>query len=589
MPSSARAIYLAASVAVIPAIAWGTNALRADATAAADPYAGRELSPWGQSFAGAYLAGRHAERQFDLGTAADQLDRALMLAPHNDELRQRVFLLQLSHGRFEASLAHAEALVAAQEGLTLPVLRVLIEKVDQGDFTGARALAETIPGVRYNVALRPVLLAWLALGEKGPDAALAELDKMADRRGLGRMLDLHAALINDVANRPAEAAAAFEAVIAGNASEGETAAQPSLRVVQLAVDFYERQGNAERAAALREQYREAHPQSTTLMPDGPVRAGSEPLVGNVREGVAEVLFNLAGIYYDDRELAMALVHARLAIGARPGEPMSTLLVGEILELQKRNGEALALYDGIDGLTPYDAAIVLRRARNLDQQEKTDEAVRLLEEFVATEPDAAVEALQALGHILRGRERFIEAVDAYDRAIALAEPVAPHRWSLFYSRGISLERSKQWDRARVDLQKALELSPDQPYVLNYLGYSWIDRGDNLAEAEKLIRRAVELRPEDGFIADSLGWAFYVTGRYEEAVRELERAVSLEPGDPTINEHLGDAYWKVGRRNEARFQWSHALRLDPEDDKIAGIEAKVRCGLDGCPVKAAHGGG
>ncbi len=122
------------------------------------------------------------------------------------------------------------------------------------------------------------------------------------------------------------------------------------------------------------------------------------------------------------------------------------------------------------------------------------------------------------------------------------------------------------------------------MLNYLGYSWVDRGENLAEAEKLIARAVELRPNDGFIADSLGWVYYRTGRYAEAVEQLERAVSLEPGDPVINEHLGDAYWKVGRLNEARFQWSHALRMDPEKKRLPDLQTKVQCGLGGCQAKA-----
>jgi Flp pilus assembly protein TadD len=156
-------------------------------------------------------------------------------------------------------------------------------------------------------------------------------------------------------------------------------------------------------------------------------------------------------------------------------------------------------------------------------------------------------------------------------------VESYHWSVFYSRGIALERSKQWKRAETDFLKALDLEPKQPYVLNYLGYSWVDQGLNLDRAQKMIEQAVELRPNDGYIVDSLGWAHYRLGRYEEAVKELERAVELRPEDPVINDHLGDAYWKVGRRLEARFQWLRARSLNPETDVLAGIEKKLKEGL------------
>jgi len=583
MSPIARALYLTVSLAVlVPAVGWATGPAR---TADDDPVVRpeRRSSPaWGRSFAGAYLAGRHAEREFDLGIAASQLERALTLAPDNLELQQRVFLLKLSDGRFDEALPYAEKLVEAQEGLTLSALRVALEDLRTGDYAGARSLVETIPPLRYNAAARPILLAWIALGEEGPDAAMKALDSSTNQRGFLRLLALHRALINDVAGRPERAAEAYAELLEGGGD-------PSLRVVQLAANFYARRGETEQARALRESYQQAHPQSVTLMPDadGPGSA-PEPLIRDTRDGVAETLFNLAGIYYDDRELAMALVHARLAEGLRPSYPMSTLLIGEILETQKRYGDALALYTAIDGQTPFAAALKLRMARNLDQQDRTDEAVRILEDFAATGEPGAVDTLLALGHILRGRDRFEEATHAYDRAVDRVGKLEPQHWGFLYARGIALERSGQWERSQADLKRALELNPEQPYVLNYLGYSWIDRGANLEEAEKLVRRAAELRPEDGFIADSLGWVYFVTGRYGEAVRELERAVGLEPGDPTINEHLGDAYWKVGRRNEARFQWAHALRMDPDKKRVAAIEAKVECGLDGCPVKAARGG-
>ena len=188
----------------------------------------------------------------------------------------------------------------------------------------------------------------------------------------------------------------------------------------------------------------------------------------------------------------------------------------------------------------------------------------------------------LGDILRGEERFDEAIAAYDAAEAQLGTITAYNWRLLYSRGIALERSGQWERAEADLQKALQMQPDEALVLNYLGYSWIDRGEHLEKADGMVQRASELKPEDGFIADSLGWAYYRTGRYEDAVRELERAITLQPVDPVINEHLGDAYWQTNRKAEARFQWRRALNFKPPAKLVPTIEEKLRCGLERCAV-------
>ena len=151
------------------------------------------------------------------------------------------------------------------------------------------------------------------------------------------------------------------------------------------------------------------------------------------------------------------------------------------------------------------------------------------------------------------------------------------WTLFYFRGISFERSKQWPRAEADFKKALELFPDQPLVLNYLGYSWVDKGINLDEAFKMLRRAVDLKPTDGYIVDSLGWAHYKLGHYDEALRELEKAIELKPADPVVNDHLGDAYWRNNRKVEAGFQWNHARDMNPEADDLPNILKKIETGL------------
>jgi Flp pilus assembly protein TadD len=213
---------------------------------------------------------------------------------------------------------------------------------------------------------------------------------------------------------------------------------------------------------------------------------------------------------------------------------------------------------------------------LDEIGRTDEAVASLSALAAERP-ARADALIAMGDLLRGKERFAEAAAAYDKAFARVTAIEPRHWALFYSRGIALERSNQWERAQADFLKALELNPDQPYVLNYLGYSWVEHGVNLDKALSMIETAVKLRPDDGYIVDSMGWVLYRLGRYDEAVPHLERAVELRPADATINDHLGDAYWRIGRETEARFQWQRALVFKPEPAEAREIETKIKRGL------------
>jgi Flp pilus assembly protein TadD len=275
---------------------------------------------------------------------------------------------------------------------------------------------------------------------------------------------------------------------------------------------------------------------------------------------------------------LALLYDRFALVLRPKFPLGQLLLADILSAQNKPEESLAVLGEMPQGSPYYWSARLRGAINLDTLERSDEAIAQLKAMTSENPDLVAAGMQ-LGDILRNKKRYGEAVSAYDEAIRRSASLGlPERWTLFYDRGVALERSGQWQRAEADLSHALELKPDQPLVLNYLGYSWIDRGENLERGMKMIEKAVELRPEDGYIIDSLGWAHYRMGDYASAVQYLEKAIELVPEDPTINDHLGDAYWRTERLIEARFQWRRALQLGPQENDVKPIEAKIEHGLN-----------
>jgi Flp pilus assembly protein TadD len=313
-----------------------------------------------------------------------------------------------------------------------------------------------------------------------------------------------------------------------------------------------------------------------------------PLIGSAEDGLGEALFDLASVVNQPETTDLALLYDRCALDLRPHLAVAQLLLADILSGEDKPQESLAILTEIPASSRYSWSARLRMAANLETLGRIDEAVAELRAMAAKEPDRASAEIQ-LGDLLRGQKRFSEAASAYTEAIRRlkAAGTAPH-WALYYSRGIAFERSGQWTLAEADLEHALELKPDQPLVLNYLGYSWIDRGEKLKRGLQMIEKAVALRPEDGYIVDSLGWAHYRLGDYSAAIEYLEKALELVPDDPTINDHLGDAYWKSGRTIEARYQWRQALQFKPDKEDVKPIEAKLEGGLPTTTTTRAGGG-
>ena len=523
------------------------------------------------SLAGNYLAGRHAQAVHDLGTASDYLNSALGLDPDDPNLIKRTFVLMAVEGRMAEAAPLARRVIAANPRDNMANLTRATEGIKNGRFAQTNERLAKLPDSGINAFMVPLLRAWALVGLKRYDDALAALQPLGERKGFKALNHLHGALINEIAGRTKDAEHLYLA--AAKAQNGA-----SLRLTELMGGFYERTGRAEEAKVLYDTYTEARPQSRLLAPAiARLSTGKAPArdVDSPASGAAEALFDVASSLRQQNAQETALMFGRLALWLRPDFPVTQILVGDILESSDRLESANAIYASIDAKSPFAWSARLRIGSNLDDLGRTEDAIGHFTAMAKEEPSDPAPLIE-LGDVLRGDDQFAKAVTAYDQAVARIGTLARHHWGLLYARGISLERSDNWERAEADFLKALGFEPNQPYVLNYLGYSWVDKGLNLEKAQKMIRKAVELRPIDGYIVDSLGWVLYRLGDYEAAARELERAVELRAEDPIINDHLGDAYWRVGRRLEARFQWRRALSLDPEKDMIDGIRAKVENG-------------
>jgi Flp pilus assembly protein TadD len=297
--------------------------------------------------------------------------------------------------------------------------------------------------------------------------------------------------------------------------------------------------------------------------------------------VAEVFYSLASALRNEANADYTLLYSRVAEFLRPGLTDARLLTAELLETLGRYELATEAYRQIPADNPSFHAAELGRSEALRQSGKTEAAIEVLEQLARTHGDLPV-VHTALGDLLRQEKDFAGAVAAYDRALNLYDEAEERQWFIYYARGISYERMGDWPRAEADFRAALELSPEQPQVLNYLGYTMVEKKIKLDEALDMIERAVAARPDSGYIVDSLGWVLFRLGRFEEAVEPMERATELMPVDPVVNDHLGDVYWAVGRQLEAEFQWRRALSFvdeeTAEEAKPDRIRRKLEVGLD-----------
>jgi tetratricopeptide (TPR) repeat protein len=520
---------------------------------------------------GDILAGREALNDYDFAAAERHFGEALAAHPDNLRFADALLTAQTASGHFDKALPVAQALAAQGEKSPILGLTLLVDAITREDWPAVKALIADGHGPVPQ--LEEVFLGWAEVGLGNMDAALQHFDTLGRSEGTEVMGFYHRG---------------FALALAGDFAGAYTA----LTGPQVSGVLENRRGILIRAEllALLDRNPEALDLITTRLGLGvepPLDAfaarltAGEPVtftfLRTARDGLAETLFTTLSALDENTPAPYVLAIAQAAIALNPAHSDARLVAGDLLANMGRHDEAIAIYNSIPAGDFSSHLGQLGMSAVLVDADRTGEAITVLTALSATYPNL-MEAHVNLGDINRREDRNAEAVAAYDRAIALFRSPDDEDWRVYFYRGICYEQLKDWAKAEPDFRKSLALNPDQPQVLNYLGYSYVEQKTNLDEALDLIARAVRLSPDSGYIVDSLGWALYRLGRYEEAVAPMERAAHLTATDPVVNDHLGDVYWAVGRKREARFQWERALSFEPEQADLKRIQRKLEVGLD-----------
>ena len=521
--------------------------------------------------AGAYLAARLAGAASDYRGAADWFARALIADPANPALLESAVLAHVDLGEFPKAAELARILMQSGSKSQVGQIALLAEQAMAEDYDAI--LRDGKAGASVGTLPDGLIAAWAELGNGKMTEALTRFDALTKVDGMKAFALYHKALALASAGN-------FEG--ADDILSGRAAGplQVMRRGVIAHIEILSQLERDKDALDLLDRTFAANGDPIIDAIRGKLVAGETlpyDIARNAKDGIAEVFFSIATAMSGEAEPGFTLVHARVAAYLRPDQSDAVLMVAGLLEQQGQHDLATAAYAMIAPTDPAFYVAEIGRADALYATGKQDASIEVLQGLARSNP-GVMGAQLALADALRRASKFGDAVKAYDAAIAfVAKPEARH-WPLFYSRAISKEQSADWPGAEADFRQALALQPDQPQVLNYLGYSFLDRNENLDEALNLIKRAVAAEPESGYILDSLAWALYRLGRYDEAVVPMEKASLLEPVDPVVTDHLGDVYWSVGRKLEAAFQWQRAASFKPAEKDAARIQRKLDVGLD-----------
>ena len=531
------------------------------------------------SFSGSFLAARTADVDHDLETATKLYRTALEFEPDNIDVKQRLMITSLMNGDFAEGVKIATQLKddASVERITTVVRG--IDAIRRQEFRNAEKILKYTGPNDLDRMMNGLLLAWAKAGQGKPKDAIAMIQEMKGPDWFAIFKNYQQGAIALAAGDKQTARTKFnEAVTDRNG--GGAAPDTFIRSVIALARLEATDGNKRKALdtiSLGQSFVNNYAPLDALRKSIEDGKPQEQQVRNASQGAAAVLFSVGAALNREGAEDIVSLYLQTARALDPDSADILVMLGGIAETLKKPERAIALYQQVPQGSPMRRLSEMQLGLALAEVGKVDEAKKHLRELIDLDPKD-IRSYVAYGSVLSDAKDYKEMAVTYDKAIEILGPM-PKRsdWSIYFQRGIAYERLKEWEKAEPSFKKALELNPDQPQVLNYLGYSWVDKNMNLDEGLNMIRRAVDLKPDDGYIVDSLGWAYFRLGQFDEAVAELERAAELMAGDPTINDHLGDAYWRVGRKLEAVFQWNQTLELKPEEEEIPKIKAKIENGL------------
>ena len=523
------------------------------------------------STSGSFLAGQQAFKELRTDDASRYFLDASEADWENPVIVERAFVALAADGRVDDAAALAQHLIELDPENEMARLVLGTVALKERRYSSAIKQLEGVQNGSFVGITAAIVRGWALVGNKDYPASEVLMDELG-RSGLDDFLVFHRALMADVAG---------EREVAISYSTQAYNSDPYVaRIVEAQMRMLANASRFDEAKAIYKTYADeglSHPLVVAVAQS--VNAGVRPgkIAATVQAGTAEMYHGIGAALAREGTNDIAVVFLQLGLYLDPHADIIAMALSNLFENAGRYDVANSIYEAMPADSPMKSTAIVRVAENIDATGDRDEAIRRLGNIATTQPDN-LDAVSVLGDMLRYAERYEEAVAAYTKALVIVGGGHPRDWRFYYVRGIANERADHWPAAEADFLRALELNPGHPQILNYLGYSWVDKGMHLQRALGMIREAVEASPTDGYIVDSLGWAYYKLGRIEEAVQSLEQAVQLRPNDPEINDHLGDAYWKAGRKLEARFQWTVAIDVDEDGVVTERAEPKLAGGLD-----------
>ena len=531
---------------------------------------------------GAYLKARYAASAGDYIQASQYYEEAIETDPNNFDLLSSAHQVFVLSGEFDQAVSAARRL--KESGITGSFLwlSLILDEVRSGNYESALELHDA--AMFSNAFLGDLLRGWLHAGAGDKDSALGLFGKDTEKEFLKGVMNFHRGLVQFAFGDIESAAETFAEIEADQAAILEYLDEYYIQYAKILA----LQGDVEAAEQLLSRRNDEATELVQELINAHLKELEEfgrlarDLEFTPEDGIAEVISLFAWLLASEDDVAYtqpAFV-MRFAEAVDREDSAVKFRIAQYLDAAESYALAAKVYESIGKGDPLRLSAGIEQVEAMYRAGDIEDTFVVLDMLASEFPDSARVSV-ALGNIYRYESRFDEAVEAYDDALAKSPDRTVDNVYTFYFRGISLERAERWKEAKADLNVARELSeglPAHPYILNYLGYSMLLEGDDIAEAEAMIRIAVAVEPENGAFVDSLGWALYLLERYDEALVELEKAVKLEPTEPEIIEHLGDVYWQVGRRRDAEFQWRRALSFDPADEYKERIGRKLEVGLD-----------